>query len=95
MISSSSTTVQSGSNLQLTAVAYDVYMNTVASPTITWSVSPTPFPGSATIDATGLLTGGIDGPVVVVATDSGGVKQQISITVTGHNTLTSIVISGG
>jgi len=85
------TTVAETSTLQMVAA---ILPANAADQTVTWSV--TNGTGTATINATGLLSGLTQGTVTVIATanDGSGITGQLVITITGPIDVTGITVTG-
>lgn len=85
------TNVPDNGNLQMSAA---VLPANATDATVTWSV--TNGTGTATINTTGLLSGGTQGTVTVIATaiDGSGVIGQITITVEAAILVTGITVTG-
>jgi uncharacterized protein YjdB len=85
------TTVANGSTLQILA---SILPANATDQTVTWSV--TNGTGTATISASGLLSGLTQGTVTVIATanDGSGVVGQLIITITGPIDVATITVSG-
>jgi uncharacterized protein (TIGR02145 family) len=89
------TAVNSGSNLQLTAIVEPAA--TASNQVLNWTIvyNPAMDAGSATIDQTGKITGGKPGPVTAraEATDGSGVYRNFAFSVNATDYVTGITVT--